>query len=137
MNCDKKEKLLGFVYVDQNSNGKLDPLEKGIKANNVLLLNPEKEVVFSTQTSDLGKFEFDVCKSDYIIKVELEKGSNATLDRNEIIVNKDNFTTQHNFKVVQGSEHWSIFASWVGVSILGLVLIYMVFKHYFKSEPTA
>lgn len=137
MDCNNKQELDGFIYIDENGNNTNELNEKGIKRITVELQDLNGKVLQTTETIDTGRYVFTVCPDNYKIKATYTQGESSYLDRYEALVKKDSFTDDINFKVLKAEENSFMNYVLIGVFLLGFAAIVLMYKLFSKGTTNS
>jgi hypothetical protein len=128
MDCENKQILDGYVYIDENDNGLREVNEKGIKNTIIELQDDSGKILQTTTTIDTGKYLFEVCPDNFKINVTYSQGENSYLDRYEATVSSDAITQDYNFKVIKGQQDNTLLYILLFVTILGTAAVAFTYK---------
>lgn len=74
LQCEVTQTVTGYVYEDKNGNGKKDNHEKGFEGVEIEIVytdeDGEKVVVTTVKTDEDGKWEYDLCPSEYSLSLK-------------------------------------------------------------------
>lgn len=137
MDCENKQILDGYVYIDENGNNLREIAEKGIKNSIVELQDDSGKILQTTTTIDTGKYLFEVCPDNFKIKVTFSQGENSYLDRYEATVSSSTITQDYNFKVIKGEQDNTLNYILSFVTILGISAIAFTYKLLSKRRSNS
>lgn len=138
LDCESESKVSGYVYYDENDNGKKDSDEDGEKEVTVKLyaeIDGERKLISSTQTDKNGYWQTEVCPGTY--EVEIDKDdlpSRADVkgdSKFEITVDKDIELNDVNFTL----EKSGLFGWWSWwYCLICLVLLAVLGGAYYYAD---
>ena len=130
LDCEEESRVSGYVYYDENGNGKKDKDEEGLKDVTVKLyaeIDGDRKLISSTSTDENGYWQTEVCPADYEVEIdEDDLPSRAKVkgdDTLEISVDKDEETNDVNFTIEQNDLFgwWSWWYCLVCLALLALL----------------
>lgn len=141
LQCEVKQALTGYVYLDANKNGQFDDGEEGLEGVELDLIytsDGEEVIVETVVTDENGRWKAEVCPGDYDVRLNEDTlEDDLGLDGENVLgvsVGEDHGEHNLNFDlVVQDDQKGSFDWRWVIIPLAGGLFVWLLYKFFTKA----